>query len=188
MKLFVTVFAVMLAACSSQAVQLQPQVVSAQFPAANGELIKLAVRDERPSELVGTRGDTTRLGDVTVAGDIQATVARTLSDAFNDAGFQVQLATSSEASLVVDIRHVAFEEHTGVATNKRFAEAAVSARVMRGSTILFERLYRGSSENRGLFAGSASGNASLVNTAMSEALQKLASDKELLTALVSTGH
>lgn len=185
MKLSIVLIAAMLVACSSQAVQLQPQVVSAHFLAANGQLIKLAVRDERPSALVGTRGDTTRLGDVTVAGDVEAIVARSLTDAFTATGFRVQPAVSSDATLVVDIRHVAFQEHTGVATNKRLAEAAVSARVMQGSRIVFERLYRGSSENRGLFAGSASGNATLVNSAMGETLQKLASDGELLSALVS---
>jgi uncharacterized lipoprotein YajG len=105
--------------------------------------------------------------------------------ALEQRGFRVQDSTPLTATLVVDLRNLSFAEHMGVWTGKRVAEAAVNARVMRNGAIVFEKLYRGSNLSHGITVGTAHGNAALINSALSDALQQLASDPELMAAISS---
>ena len=189
MRATIVLFFALLTACSSQAVELQPQVVgAAPYASANGQLVTVAVRDERPSETIGTRGATVRLGDITAAGDVKSILSRTVSTTLEARGFRVQESTPMAATLVIDLRNLSFAEHMGVWTGKRVAEAAVNARVMRNGAIVFEKLYRGSNVSHGMTVGTAHGNAGLINSALSDALQQLVSDQELMAALSSVRH
>lgn len=184
---FSTAFLCMaLAGCSSQQVVLQPQIVATTpYANANGQLVTIAVRDERPSERIGMRGASVRLGDITAAGDVKATLGTAVSAALEHRGFRVEQSTPLAATLVVDLRNLNFSEHMGVWTGKRIAEAAVNARVMHNGAIVFEKLYRGSNVSHGMTVGSAHGNAGLINVALTVALQQLTADPELMVALSS---
>jgi uncharacterized lipoprotein YajG len=186
MRVAIVLLVAVLSACSSQAVELQPEVLGATpYASANGQLVTVAIRDERPSETIGTRGATVRLGDITAAGEVNAILSRTVSTTLEQRGFRVQESTPMAATLVVDLRNLSFAEHMGVWTGKRVAEAAVNARVMRNGAIIFEKLYRGSNISHGMTIGTAHGNAGLINSALSDALQQLVSDPELMAALSS---
>lgn len=184
MRLNVVLIYFALAACSSQAVELRPQAVGTRLYAnANGQLVTLAVRDERPTETIGMRGTTVRLGDITAAGDVPSIVSKAITDALHGTGFRVEQLPSTQADLVVDLRHLTFAEHKGMWTGKSDANAAINARVMRNGSIVFERLYRGTSASRGMLVGTARSNAGLVNASLTDAVQRLANDTELMAAL-----
>lgn len=189
-KTLIIVAAAAVVGCSSQAVEIRPQLAAAPEPAAVGQQVSLVVRDERPSALIGVREVRgTRHGDITAAAEITGIVTTALTEALRSKGFDVRASADSGATLMVDVRHLELREYSGIVAGGTDTRAAINARVLSDNTLLYERLYRGESRSGGqVFVGSASSNEKNINAALTTALQQLVDDPQLTAALISVGR
>ena len=187
MRTPIFLLALFIAGCSSQTVHLETQLVAKPSSVAVGHTVSLDVRDERPTATIGTREVRgTRHGDITAAGDIAAVVSQSLTSALTRKGFVVTASTSKGPTLRVDIRHLGFEEHSGIVAGKTESTAAINARVLLNSKVIYEKFYRGESTSGGqMFVARGSSNARHIRTALNSALQQMIDDPSLVAAITS---
>ena len=179
------------AGCSltPQKVEIRPQLRVAQsVPISEGQKVSIVVVDLRPSNIIGNRGlEGTNYGgaNLTLTGDVAATVKTAVRTGLGNQGFKV--AETERASygrqLRVEIVNLSYSVVPGIITGTLRSESALRGQCIDDKVPQYDRVHRGISEEQVFFSQFAGENAAHINTAMSDSINALLGDSELITCL-----
>ena len=179
------------AGCSltPQKVEIQPQLQVAQtVPVSEGQEVSIVVVDLRPSGIIGNRGLTgTNHGgaNLTSTGDVAETVKTAARTGLGNQGFKVidTERASYGRQLRVEIVNLSYSVVPGIITGTLRSESALRGQCIDDKVPQYDRVHRGISEEQVFFSQFAGENATHINTAMSDALNALLGDIELISCL-----
>lgn len=171
-----------LAACalSPHTVDINPTLRASPAVEGNGRSIALAVRDARTQPAFGTRGGVyDKTSYIRPAGDVAGPVRAALAARLAEAGFVVQPpGAEAETTMEVILRDIGYVASGSPAVRKVETRAVVEVTVTRG-----DRSYSGESKvsesKEVLKAPSPMENERLINTAISQALDRMLQHPEL---------
>ncbi len=178
------VLAAALGACalSPQVVSVRPALETAEHRTiGEGTRLALSVVDARPSPVVGQRGGVyEKTATIRTEGDITPAVRRELARALEAVGFSVaEAGAAADATLTVEIASIVYMPRGGTFVRGVDTSATVRAEATRG-TRTFTGRYRGKQSKNVMTAPGADENQALINAAVSNVLQRLVGDAELL--------
>jgi uncharacterized lipoprotein len=175
--------ALLLCACalSPQVVSLKPDVNPARVPPApNPDSVALTVTDARKSQTVGYRGGVYDTASITTAPGTEDAIRAVLERALAERGYRIaQPGDEADIELRVELAELNYATRPeGV---KRVVETAATVRAVstRGDTTRRGE-YRDSRTTEVLKPPDEAGNAELLNTVLSAALERLVADPQLL--------
>lgn len=183
--------AVVLGGCalSPQVVSLNPTLETAEHRTiGEGTRLGLSVVDARPSPVVGQRGGVyEKTAAIRTAGDVTPALRRELARALEAVGFSVVTgAARVDAALTVEIADISYRARGGTFVRGVETSATLRAEARRGQRTFTGR-YRGRQSKDVLTAPGEAENQALINAAVSNVLQRLVSDSELLGFLAGGG-
>ncbi|NQT81686.1 hypothetical protein HQ563_01580 [bacterium] len=183
---FITVVLAFLCGCAftPQQATLRPVVTVAETNIGTGVEIGVKVLDERPDELLGHRGSAYgSAAKITTDQDVAAIFYREIVEGLKKNGFSpVAYAEDFPRTLKVEIRSIKYDTSTGFWTGGVHTTAAIKA-LATNSEETYENFYRFQSEKRVVFVPSAKTNARLINETVSQVLNKLFNDQDLMAFL-----
>lgn len=170
-------------AFKQQAVRIDPklEVVSSQL--GQGKSIKVVVVDERPKTTLGTRGASGVGADMTIDGDLQAIVQRSIEDGLKAHGFMPTQGDAGGRELRVEIRNLDYSIITGFWAGTLKVDCSLKGICKQGTERPYEKLHRGEFAESIQVVQGDNANNQYVSTAVSRALNALLSDRELLECL-----
>jgi len=179
--------ALALAACalSPQTVSIVPTLeLAGMRSVGEGTHVALTVRDRRASPVVGHRGGVYRdTATLSTRGDVARAVAAELERALGRLGFEVVAAGEpADATLTVAIEGIGYATEGGAIMRSVRTSASVRAEAVRGGRKLTAS-YESEHHKQVLSPPDASENEALINTAVSQALERLLGDAELIDFL-----
>ena len=150
----------------------------------NGRIIGLGVADARAGKKLGEIGDPdNKMVDVSVEEDPSAAVYERLQEALTKLGFSVvPYSDAMERTLQVEIRNLELKSVKTPFTFETELRAAVGARVNNGPEH-YDRQFNVRSRKDGAAPPFEKDSTLLVNTAVSQALEDMLSDEQLLELL-----
>ena len=174
----------MVAGCAyiDQNLQVTPQMSISSINVGQGQKIALRVVDDRDEELIGKRHDGYGLSGAKISTqqDLVTVVKTFISDGFSKKGFEVVAEGESGVFVKVELRTLGYENSTGLWTAGNIGKAVVKVNVTHPSGKSYEKSYRSQKEIRTAFVASQETNAKVINGALSDALNKIFEDDELL--------
>lgn len=167
-----------------QKARLDPDVRVANSTVGAGRRVVVAVVDERPRSLIGRRGAGGSVGGaITTDQDLAELVRGKVAEGLQRSGFAPVSADGAEApKMKVEIRFLEYELAMGFWTGSINTRAALKA-ICRNGADGYERLYRAEGKRGAFVVPSASKNELLLNQTLSDALNKMLEDRELLGCL-----
>lgn len=176
-----------LAACAftEQKALLNPDLLVIENNIGNGKEIGVEVVDERPEDTLGYRGaaNLSKGAAITTDQDVKDVFDRKIREGLKRKGFNPTLRTEEALrSLRVEIRSLEYYTTTGFWTGGVHTKTALKA-IAKNAGKKYEQFYRGGNEERVHIVPFAEENEKLINTAISEVLLSLFSDKKLLQFL-----
>ncbi len=180
------VLAALLVSCAytPQTVSLKPQVQVSETEVGRGQTVGVTSVDERPSSAIGNRATPGMSAEITSDPDVAPTVQGALTEGLRRQGFNPVAATGEDArALRVEIRNVEYKISAGIFSSKLRTEAVLKGICILGTARPYERLYRGQKEKNIMVVQSESQNEELLNEALSQAINSLLKDSELLKCL-----
>jgi uncharacterized lipoprotein YajG len=167
-----------------QNLRIDPPVKVNESAAGNGRIIGLGVSDTRTDKKLGEVGDpNTRMVDVSVEEDPSAAVYERLQAALTKLGFSVvPYSDAMERTLQVEIRSLELKSVKTAFTFETELRAAVGARVANGPEY-YDRQFNVRSRKDGAAPPFEKDSTLLVNTAVSQALEDMLSDEQLVELL-----
>ncbi|NIR29088.1 MAG: hypothetical protein GWN84_07185 [Gammaproteobacteria bacterium] len=180
-----------LAACalSPQVVSVRPALETAEHRTiGEGTRLALNVVDARPSSVIGQRGGVyEKTASIRTEGDVAPAVRRELVRALEAVGFSIPEAGGpADAALTVEVASIVYTARGGTFVRGVDTSATVRAEARRGSRTFTGR-YRGTQTKNVMTAPGADENEALINAAVSNVLQRLVADAELLGFLAGGG-
>ena len=169
----------------AQQVLLEPVLTVAPFDLGKGTPVALSVKDERDRTIIGYRG--WAYGDaaeITTPQDVTRVVGDRVREGLVRQGFEpVDGAQTTVATLEVVVRLIEYNVSQGwdFILHTRATLRAVAGK----SGQVFERLYRIENEKRVLIVPPDETNAEIINETISEAINALVNDRELLLFLAN---
>jgi uncharacterized lipoprotein len=182
----VSPLAVLLASCAftPQQVTLNPQVQVSPGGFGQGRSVPFTAVDERPSSAIGSRGVGGFGAEITSNQDVAAIIHGALSDGLRRQGFSPVPATGSDArALRVEIRNLEYKVTPGIFVGTLRTEAVLKGICMMGSGRPYERLYRGQHEESVFVVQFAGQNEEYINRSVSQAVNSLLQDSDLMKCL-----
>jgi uncharacterized lipoprotein len=168
-------------AFQKQAIKLQPTVNVPASEIGTGKAAMISVADERPRGTLGTRGVAGIGEQLTIEGDLVATIKAAVSEGLVKNGFAVDGPADNQ--LRVEIRNLDYVLSSGFWAGKLNIEFLIKGICIKGNLRPYEQVYRGEfRKNIQVVQGDAANNA-YVNQAVSQAVNALASDTQLLRCL-----
>ena len=160
---------------------LQPQVAPSHIGA--GSMVAVRVIDKRPSKIIGYRGLDSKNAEITTDQDVAALFRQAVIAGLGQKGFDAQPYDGQRDSvLTVEIREIAYttdmEMWKGIVQTK----AVLHALALRRSAA-FSEAYTSQTKETAIEAPRASTNERIINTAISEVVQRLVEDERLLQFL-----
>lgn len=175
-----------LSACSvtEQKALLNPDLLVIENNIGNGKEIGVEVVDERPEDTLGYRGAANFRGAaITTDQDVKDVFDRKIREGLKRKGFNPTLRTEEALrSLRVEIRSLEYYTTSGFWTGRVHTKTALKA-IAKNAGKKYEQFYRGGNEEPMLVVPFAEENEKLINTAISEVLLSLFSDKKLFQFL-----
>jgi uncharacterized lipoprotein YajG len=167
-----------------QYLRIDPVVKVKESQIGNGRTIGLRVSDARPDKKLGEVGDPDRkMVDVRVEEDPSPAIYKRVKDALTGMGFSVQPSSDAMvSSLDITIRKFDLQSEKQALTFETELRAEVSAHVANGSES-YDRQFNVRTRRESAGPPYEKDSTQLVNTAMSQALDDLLADQDLLAAL-----
>ncbi len=171
-------------ALKPQNLRIDPMVKVNESAVGNSRIIGLGVTDSRPDRKLGEVGDpNTKMVDVRVDEDPSAAVYERLREALAKLGFSVvPYSDAMERTLRVEIRNLDLTSVKTAFTFETELRAAVGARVANGPEY-YDRQYNVRTRKDGAAPPFEKDSTLLVNTAISQALEDMLSDEQLVELL-----
>jgi len=183
---FVAFAAVALTGCAynAQTVNLAPTIDVTGSTVGSGISVQVSVIDDRASKSLGRRGGGYGpAAEITAEGDIAAVVRERVTSGLQRKGFSVgQQPGASGPRLEVQIRLLDYGTSTGFWTGGVQIQSTLKAEASNGGES-FEKLYRSDREERVAVVPAAEKNAEWLNRALSESLNEMLNDAELMAFL-----
>lgn len=170
----------------AQTVQLQPQVQYQDSNDGHGMPILIVVKDERPSQDLGHRGNgVASAAAITTDSDVEAVIKQYIGEGLTHRGFKVVSEDSGmHATLTVRLRSLDTELHQGFWTGHQ--EANASAQVTGANNDhTYENFYRVNSKQSKFWVPTAGQNSDYINAALSNLIGKIINDQQLVSLLAS---
>lgn len=176
---------IVLSGCAfqKQAIRLQPQLKVETSSIGAGKLTMVNVADERPRSTLGTRGVSGIGEQLTLEGDIAAVVRDAIGEGLRKQGFQTD--GPIENQLKVEIRNLDYIVNSGFWAGKLNVEFLLKGICIKGTARPYEQTYRGELHLNIQVVQSAEANTQYVNQVVSDAINKLVTDKAMLQCLAS---
>ena len=171
-------------AFTSQAVSISPQVNVQASEVGADRSVNLNVVDERPRQTLGTRGVQGVGANLTIEGDLSATVKKALVEGLTKQKFKPLIDSNPEnRELRVEIRNLDYTVIRGFWSGTLKVDISLKAICVRGSQRPYEQLHRGEITESVMVVQSAEANNSYISQAVSAAVNSLLKDRKLLTCL-----
>ena len=169
-------------AYTPQQVRLAPASMIAPSDRGQGVAVSVKVIDERPSQSLGNRGDAYGKGaEIRTGDDLAALVAAELQRGLAAKNYAPS-ATSSTA-LNAEVRLLEYSTSTGFFTGGVHIRAAIKVRAYAPGGKTYEKLYRSDREERVAVVPTAEKNEAWINRGLSEVIEQIFADDELLDLL-----
>jgi uncharacterized lipoprotein YajG len=184
LAVFGMVAAIQGCALKPQNLRIDPPVKVNESAVGNGRIIGLGVADARAGKKLGEIGDPdNKMVDVSVEEDPSAAVYERLQEALTKLGFSVvPYSDAMERTLQVEIRNLELKSVKTPFTFETELRAAVGARVNNGPEY-YDRQFNVRTRKDGAAPPFEKDSTLLVNTAVSQALEDMLSDEQLLELL-----
>jgi len=181
----VLVLLIQACAVSQQEVVLQPDVKIENTSADHGTNVFLKTVDERSSTSIGTRGVSGFGAEINSNDDVAMVVYEAISDALKGQGFNV-LSSKDETPihLRAEIRNLEYTLKPGLFMGTLRTESLIKGLCIKNKDVDYEYLYRGQSEKKVFVAQFADENAKHINNALTESIQNMIQDSELISCLM----
>src|SRR5690349_5242498 len=149
-----------------------------------GRRVVVGVVDERPRSLIGRRGAGGSIGgSITTDQDLAELVRGKVAEGLQQYGFAPISADGTEAPRMnVELRFLEYELAVGFWTGSVNTRAALKA-ICRNGTDTYEHLYRAEGKRGAFVVPSADKNEMLLNQTLSEALNGMLADQQLVGCL-----
>jgi uncharacterized lipoprotein len=171
-------------AFAPQAVIISPKVDVRASEVGADRSVNLNVVDERPRKTLGTRGVQGVGADLTIEGDLSATVQKALVEGLTKQRFKPVIDSNPESrELRVEIRNLDYTMLMGFWAGTLKVDISLKAICVRGSQRPYEQLHRGEFTESVQVVQSAEANNSYISQAVSSAVNSLLQDRKLLTCL-----
>ncbi len=165
---------------SPQMVAPKPVINTPIASVGGGRSVFVTVADERTMSGLGTREG----GEIMVGSTLSEIVRSSISEGLQRQGFRpVSIAEANSRELHVEIRDLFYVLTRGIWTDKVRVECGLKVICSTGANRLYEKFYRGErAENIGSDPTRAE-NEGYVNDALSEALNSVLQDQQLIQSL-----
>ena len=176
---------VLLAGCAltSQQAVLKPELPLSRTDLGRGTAVALKVVDERPDQTLGHRGAGMKGAKITTAQDVAEVFREKIVEGLKTYHFDPVPSTASiPKSLTIEIRLIDYSTSQGFATITVHTKTALKAIARDGGTT-YENFFRADHEERFAAIPFAEENETLINKVLSEVVQKLFQDQELMAFL-----
>ena len=167
-----------------QYLHIDPEVKLNSATVGDGKAIALRVTDERPDKKLGEVGDPDRkMVDVMVAEDPSPAIYERVKQALTKLGFSVQPdVEATDRTLDIMIRKLELQSLKRPLTFDTELRAEVAAHAVN-SAANYDRQFNVRTRSQGAAPPYQKDSTILVNTALSQALEDLLSDEQLLDLL-----
>ena len=167
-----------------QNLRIDPPVKVNESAVGNGRIIGLGVSDARTEKKLGEVGDpNTKMVDVSVEEDPSAAVYRRLEEALGKLGFSVvPHGDAMERTLQVEMRSLELKSVKTPFTFETELRAALAAHAANGPEY-YDRQFNVRTRKDGAAPPFEKDSTMLVNTAISQALEDMLADDQLLELL-----
>jgi len=167
-----------------QNLRIDPTVKVNESAVGNSRIIGLGVTDARTDKKLGEIGDpNNKMVDVSVEEDPSAAVYERLQEALAKLGFSVvPYSDAMERTLQVEIRNLDLKSVKTAFTFETELRAEVGARVAKGPEY-YDRQFNVRTRKDGAAPPFEKDSTLLVNTAVSQALEDMLSDEQLVELL-----
>ena len=172
-------------AFTDQKAFLNPTLTLESSNIGNGQHVGLKVVDERPNKNLGYRGGgyIGKGGAITSDQDIAKLLEEKISDGLKMKGFEpTSYSNNNTRSIKVELRSLEYFTTTGFWTGGVHTKSALKV-TAKNLSKEFEDFYRIEKEERVMVGPGAQSNEKMINSALSEILQKLFDDQNLFKFL-----
>ena len=168
----------------TQHLRIDPEVKVKEGQSASNKTIGLKVSDSRPDKKLGEVGDPDRkMVDVLVEEDPSPAIYERVKQALGRMGFSVQpLDATTDHTLDIKIRKLELQSVKQPLTFDTELRAEVSAHAAN-PTAYYDRQFNVRTRKEGAAPPFEKDSTKLVNTALSQALEDLLSDEQLMATL-----
>jgi uncharacterized lipoprotein YajG len=170
-------------AFQSQAVKIHPDVKSTATVSGDGKGVRLSVDDERPSKVIGQRGVGGAGADITVDGDLVTIVSTAILTGLNQRNFSASNSTGNGAQLRVEIRNLSSKNIMGFWAGTLRDEFSLKGICKSGKGTDYEQMYNGVFETSIQVVPTGDANDKYVSQAVTDSVDKLVSDDQMLRCL-----
>ncbi len=167
-----------------QNLRIDPEIKAKEAQIGNGTTIGLRISDDRSEKKLGEVGDPDRkMVDVSVEEDPSAAIYQRVSQALTKMGFSVEPYNESmDRTLDIQLRKLELQSVKKPLTFDTELRAEVAAHAVN-STEFYDRQFNVRTRKDGAAPPFEKDSTLLVNTAVSQALEDLLADEELLSLL-----
>lgn len=171
---------------NAQTVHLQPQVQYVDSNDGHGLPVTVVVKDERPTQDLGHRGNgVASAATITSDSDVAAVVKQALVQALTHRGFKVVgSGNTTDPTITVRVRALKTELHQGFWTGHQEANAAAGVTVEKDGHA-YENFYRVDSKKSKFWVPTAGQNSEYINVALSNLIEKISNDEKLIAFMAS---
>jgi len=171
-------------ALTPQNLHLEPAVTIQPTPVASGTIIGLAVEDNRSTQKLGEVGDpNTQMVDVSLTEDFRPRIYEEVARTLTALGFNVApYSDNLERSLMIDVRRLELSSTKQAFVFETELRAELGA-VARNGGDTYDRLYYVRTRKETAAPPFLKDSNALVNTAVSQALDDMLSDRRLFELL-----
>ena len=167
----------------SQDVAIKPLLMEESSNVGAGKVIGLKISDEREDKDIGRRTNVYNMGAmITNNQDLEEVFKEQMTTGLQNKGFEITPASNPEKALKIEIRSIKYTTSMGIIRGGFLANASLKAIATNG-TETYEKMYRASVDKKKFLIPFADANEAQINAAISEAMKKLFSDKELFEFL-----
>ena len=147
--------------------------------------LKLGVVDDRGEQIIGSRGYYGFGAKITTDQDLEELLRDIISRGLYQKGFEPVNPDESKTTLKIELRVLEYKTAMGLWTGGNIGTAAVKAIVTLPSGKGYEKSYRSQKDVRTLWASRQETNARVINEALTEVINKMFEDQNLLEILAS---
>ena len=172
-------------AWTAQQVNLRPTLAVNRVDLGQGRPVHVEVDDERPANALGTKVPVGG-GQITPVQAPAEIISNALIDGLGQLGFQpLRDRSNGPPTLKGELRAIDYKVAQGFWAGGLSVDVAMKAICIVESQHKYEKLYRGHHEESIQVVQSQSANESYINDALSQAINQVLSDRDLLQCLAT---
>lgn len=174
-------------AWTAQQVNLRPVVSVSRVDLGHGRPVRVEVDDERSANAIGTKVAIGG-GEITPVQQPAEVVSTAIVQGMSELGFKPLREEQSNApTMRVELRAIDYKVTQGFWAGGLNVDVAMKAICVVERQRTYEKLHRGHYEDAIQVAQSQSQNETYINSALSEAINQVLGDRELLQCLATRG-